>query len=96
MKETCKLREKNKELEEKLNLFDDAEKQNKVLKENVKKLEEENSMLKKDLSTLKQEKDCLNVKQIVYDVSCDTNDLSDYGIEKCDFAEVVCKKKCNG
>ena len=52
-------------------------------------------MLKKDLSTLKQEKECLNVKQFVCDVSCDTNDLSDYGIEKCDFAKVVCKKECN-
>ena len=30
VKETCKLREKNKVLEEKLNLFDDVEKKNKV------------------------------------------------------------------
>ena len=46
VKETCKLIEKNKELEEKLNLFDGTKKQNKVLEENVKKLVEENSMLK--------------------------------------------------
>lgn len=47
------------------------------------------------MSTLKQEKECLNVKPFVCDVSCDTNDLSDYGIQKCDFSEVVCKKECN-
>ena len=31
----------------------------------------------------------------LYDASCDTNDLSDYGIEKCDFseAESVCDEK---
>ena len=68
---------------------------NKVLEENVKKLEEENSMLKKELSTLKQEKECLNVKLFVCDVSCDTNDLSDYGIKKYAFTKVVCKKECN-
>ena len=53
MKETCKLREKNKESEENLKLLDDAEKKNKILEENVKKLEEENSMLIKELSTIK-------------------------------------------
>ena len=37
VKETYKLREKNKELEEKLKLFDDAEKRNKVLEENLKR-----------------------------------------------------------
>ena len=56
VKETCKLREKNKELDEKLNLFDDVGKKNKDLEENVKKLEEKNNMLNKELSTLKQEK----------------------------------------
>ena len=56
VKETYKLREKNKELEEKLKLFDDAENQNKIIEENVKKLEEKNIMLKKELSTLKQDK----------------------------------------
>ena len=37
MKETCKPREKNKELEEKIKLFDDAKKKNKVLEESVRK-----------------------------------------------------------
>ena len=46
VKEKCKLREQNKELEEKLKLFDDAEKKNKVLEENMKKLEKGNNMLK--------------------------------------------------
>ena len=73
-------------------------KRTKFQKKNVKKLEMENSMLKKELSTLKQEKECLNVKPFVCDASCDTNDLSDYGIEKCDFVEVEsvyekCKNK---
>ena len=36
----------------------------------------------------------MNVKPFVCDVSCDTNDLSDYRIEKCDFAEIVFKKEC--
>ena len=58
----------------------------------MKKLEEGNSMLKKELSTLKQEKECLNVKPFVCD---ETNYLSDYGMKKCDFAEVICKKECN-
>ena len=89
VKETCKLREKNKELDEKLNLFDDVQKMNKDLEENVKKLEEENSMLKKELSTVKQEKECLNVKPFVCDVSCDST------IKKFDFAtaESVCDEK---
>ena len=56
VKETCKLREKNKELEEKLKLFDDAKKKNKLLEEKVKKLDEESIMLKKEFSNLKQEK----------------------------------------
>ena len=36
------------------------------------------------------------MKPFVCDVSCDTNDLSDYGIEKCSFVEVesVCDEKC--
>ena len=50
---------------------------NKGLEENVKKLEEENNMLKKELSTLKQEKECLNVKPVVCDVSYDTNNLEE-------------------
>ena len=92
VKETCKLREKNKELEEKLKLFDDAEKKNKFLEEDLKKCEEENSMLKKELSTLKEEKECLNVKPFVCD---ETNDLSDYTINKCEFSEAksVCDEK---
>ena len=61
----------------------------------MEKLEKENNMLKKELSTLKQEKECLNVKPFAYNVSCDTNDLSDYRIEKCDFVEVVCNKESN-
>ena len=45
---------------------------------------------------MKQEKECLNVKPFVCDVSCDTNYLSGYGIEKSDFVEVesVCDEKC--
>jgi hypothetical protein len=54
----------------------------------VKKLVEENNMLKKELSTLKRERECLNMKPFVCDASCDTNGLSDYGIENCDFSEV--------
>ena len=71
----------------KIKVFDDVEKKKKDLEEKVKKLEEENSMLKKELSTVKREKECLNAKSFVCDISYDTNDLSDYTIKKCDFAD---------
>ena len=85
----------NEELEQEIKLFDDIKNRNKDLEEKVKKMEEENSMLKKELSTVKQEKECLNVKPFVCDVSCDTNDSTDYTIKKFDFinAESVCDEK---
>ena len=52
-------------------------------------------MLKIELLNLKQESRNLKFNPSLCDVSYDTNDLSDYGIEKCDFpeAESVCNEK---
>ena len=89
------IKNRNKDLEEKLKVFDDVEKKKKSLEEKVKKLEEKNSMLKMELFNLKQESRNLNFNPSLCDVSCDTNDLSDYGIENYDFSEAtsVCDEK---
>lgn len=69
LKDLCKVEDKNKELKEKLKLFDEVKKKNEDLEENLKRLEEQNNLQLKEIKTLKDENECLKYKASVCDVN---------------------------
>lgn len=88
-------------LNKKVNLFDEVKKKNEELEGKIKRTKEENTSQLKEMTRLKEENaqlracnECQKSKPFVSDVSCGTEDVS-FSFDKCEFAEDICAKKCS-
>lgn len=110
LKSFNEIKKRNEEFEQRVKLFDEIKRNNEDLEEKSKRLEEANNLQLKKIIKLKEENDklvacneCVKSNPLVFDISCDTNDLCfDQPIDKCVSAEVVCdedkdeSKNCDG